>query len=397
MKLLSFVGTGEYKETSYFYGDTVIKTRYIQEALMRIFKPSEVVLFVTEDAYKKHGEHLKEALKHVKFVSIPIPKKQEDIWVLFEAIINSIEDEDEFILDITHAFRHIPFISFLVLLYAQEVKNAKIKGVYYGAFEAPTDGKTPIFELNGLLSLTEWLYGIRELRIYGRGEGLVKAIQQGNVTGHLKQYPEQINKILKYLQLNQIPSFMRESKRIKQGYPSFKKQAVKHLPPIVPVLSEIERLTKFDGCTNLDKDCLQKQIEVMEYQLEKGMTANALELMREWIVNAILYLLGSDGWLDRDRRKEAEDTVNWFCAKMKKEPWNRKKPSYVDVLKEEPVMQRLIKLWEDVTKIRNSIAHAGMNKNNPKPGTIEKKAKRTLEEIRNALEELHPVSSLLII
>ncbi len=288
-------------------------------------------------------------------------------------------------------------MGFLVLLYAQEVKNAKIRGVYYGAFEAKINDKAPIFELNGLLELTEWLYGVRELKLYGRGEGFIKSIQRKNVPKHLKQYPKHINKMLRYLQLNQVPAFMRESQKAKQGYALFEKQAMKHLPPIIPILSEIERLTEFDGCTVLDKACLKKQIEVIEYQLEKGMTANALELMREWIVNAVLYLLGSEEWLERDKRKEAEDAINWFHVKLMKRPWNKEKPRHVDILRKEPTMDKLIKLWDDVTKIRNSIAHAGMNKNNPNPKTIEKRAKKTLMEIRNVLEELQPISFLLII
>ncbi|WP_322785246.1 TIGR02221 family CRISPR-associated protein [Methanotorris igneus] len=168
MKLLTFLGTTKYSEVVYTHEGKEVKTRYIQKVLSEIFKPDEVVIFVTNEAYKEHGDSIKKELGNVSFVQIEIPKSQEDLWDLFEKIVESVNDNDEIIFDITHAFRHIPFMSFIVLLYLQQVKNVKIKGIYYGAFMKDYN-KAPIFDLSSLLNLAEWLYEIRDLKKYGRG------------------------------------------------------------------------------------------------------------------------------------------------------------------------------------------------------------------------------------
>ncbi|WP_240912570.1 TIGR02221 family CRISPR-associated protein [Thermococcus sp. LS2] len=394
MKLLSFIGFGDYKETTYLYGDKAVRTEYIQEALTKIFHPSEVIIFATKEAYQKHGENLKKRLKNVHFVHIETPKTQDDIWDLFERIVDSVDYGDEIILDITHAFRHIPFMSFLVMLYLQEVKNVKIRGIYYGAFEAKTEKGAPIFDLSGLLDLADWLYGVRDLRKYGRGEGIYTSIRNMNARFYktntqkkpktLSGYANLILLLLKNLQLNQIPTFMKLSAEAKNGYEEFKAEAIEFLPPIRYTLNEIKRLTEF-GCNEFGKECLEKQLKIIEYLLEKGMTANALELMREWIVNTVIFLAGEKDWLRREVRIKAERTIGWFSADIIGKSEGFEKTEWAEKLERDEKMTKLAKVWLKVQEIRNTIAHAGMKKENPDPNKIERKAREFLEMLKEVL------------
>ncbi|AEH24483.1 TIGR02221 family CRISPR-associated protein [Pyrococcus yayanosii] len=396
MKLLSFIGSSEYKETIYFYEDKTVRTEYIQEALTKIFQPSEVIIFATKEAYKKHGEKLRERIENVQFVEIETPKTQEDIWSLFEKIVDSVDYNDEIILDITHAFRHIPFMSFPIILYLQEVKNVKIVGIYYGAFEAKTEKGAPIFDLSGILDLADWLYGVRDLKKYGRGEGIYNSIKNMNARFYktnapkkpktLSGYADLILILLKNLQLNQIPEFMELSAKAKKGYEEFKAEAIEFLPPIRYTLNEIERLTEF-GCKEFGKESLEKQLGIIEYLLEKGMTANALELMREWIINAVIFLAGEKKWLSKDVRIKAEKTIGWFSAKIRGNTNGIEKTEWVEKLEKNEKIAKLAKVWLKVYEIRNAIAHAGMKekKDRPKVNVIEKRSHEILKLLKEAL------------
>lgn len=395
MKLLTFLGPSDYSEVIYFYRGKEVKTKYIQKALSEIFKPEEVVIFVTEEAYKKHRESIRRKLRDVTFVPIETPKDQDDLWKLFKKIVETVPENDKVIFDITHSFRHIPFMSFLILLYLQEVKNVKIKGIYYGAFEAGITGKVPIFDLSSLLDLAEWLYRIRDLKEYGRGEGLAELIRKMNARFYtenafrkpksLAGYATLIDLLSKSLQLNQIPTFMELSSKAKESYGRFKDEVIEFLPPAKYTLSEIERLASF-GCDEFGKECLERQIEIIEYLLEKEMTANALELMREWIVNVVIFLAGEGEWLEREVRIEAERALEWFAPSSKAK--ELKETKHLPLVKDKTVMKRLGKLWNEVRDLRNAIAHAGMKKDRPNVRKVQRKALEFLKEIKETMEEL---------
>ena len=106
----------------------------------------EVVIFLTERAKKENWmenpnkkipntntyEH-RDGLKHdllrhnykfgIKEVNIKDGNNIDEIWENFDIIIKEIEDGDEIIFDITHAFRYIPILALTVLNYAKSLKN----------------------------------------------------------------------------------------------------------------------------------------------------------------------------------------------------------------------------------------------------------------------------------
>ena len=117
MTLLTFLGTGDYKEAKYYYEDKTnyFQSKFIQEALMNIFNEDKMVVFVTPQAIvHKNFEELLEKFPNLKSVEIPVPKSEEEFWKLFEIIIESVDEGEEIIFDITHSFRSIPFIGFLI-------------------------------------------------------------------------------------------------------------------------------------------------------------------------------------------------------------------------------------------------------------------------------------------
>src|SRR5690625_1086196 len=157
--LFSFLGTGFYDPYIYTYGDRACKeTNYTQVAIYEILKELhedvEVFVFLTEqarklnwqDGYREKKENgvkkevfnvgLKNSLyefdPNIKLhdILIPGPGDIEESWKLFDVLLEHIEENDTVYFDMTHGFRSIPFISFIVLQYARKLKNITFGGLF---------------------------------------------------------------------------------------------------------------------------------------------------------------------------------------------------------------------------------------------------------------------------
>ncbi len=174
-KFISFLGTGSYQESSYRLCESIVENvRYIQIALVKLlckgWKPDDTIqIFITKDARDKNwvvNNGLKAQLQQLKELSdfnftisaidIPDGKNVDEIHEIFSIVNNSIGNGDEVTFDITHGFRSIPMLGIVLLNYAKVLKSIKLKGVYYGAWEANQDGVSPIFDLTEFDRLLSW-------------------------------------------------------------------------------------------------------------------------------------------------------------------------------------------------------------------------------------------------
>src|SRR5436305_5444615 len=66
VRLVTFLGTGEYKETTYTWqreqAPRTCRTRFVARALAEIATVSEVVVLSTKEAWTKHGEDFQKQL-----------------------------------------------------------------------------------------------------------------------------------------------------------------------------------------------------------------------------------------------------------------------------------------------------------------------------------------------
>lgn len=149
--LMSFLGTGDYKFCNYYIeNEKVENVRFVQEALVKIFcnhwdSKDKIIIFTTKEAFERNWlnrdpiEGLDKRLNAInlqtKHLNINIPSGSssgispeqisKEIWDLFEIVFNSIEDDCELIMDITHAFRYIPMLGIILIDYARLLKNVR--------------------------------------------------------------------------------------------------------------------------------------------------------------------------------------------------------------------------------------------------------------------------------
>jgi CRISPR-associated Csx2 family protein len=201
---LSFLGTNDYLEGTYYYEDQEItEVRFVQEAIVQLFcshysKVDRLIFFLTDDAksknwldgyYKDNNGNLRPGLYQrlkaltlapaINAVRIEDGKNETDIWKIFQAVFNNIDPGDHIIFDITHAFRSLPMLAMVILPYAQVLKDITVKGIYYGAFEvlgplyeakklSPKQRRAPIFNLTPFSALLDWTLAID--RFLGAGD-----------------------------------------------------------------------------------------------------------------------------------------------------------------------------------------------------------------------------------
>lgn len=169
---ISFLGTSSYSKVTYVYDDgkTKIKTctRFVQVALVNslcsdwgpqdriiVFRTlrSNVDNWLNSSRNDNHG--LREDLtKLLAAKNIPIetlnPGEDQDtnkyiipegfdeqqLWMIFSKLYDTISKENEIYFDMTHAFRTIPLFATVLFNYCRSMKGTVVKSIHYGAYES---------------------------------------------------------------------------------------------------------------------------------------------------------------------------------------------------------------------------------------------------------------------
>lgn len=186
---MSFLGTGKYDECEYYLKDVRATTKYIQSAILQILhqqdqRIDEVCMFLTQEARELNWEgesklqsELLELKKRIPFsikeVNIEFADDIDTIWDTFTTIVETINDGDEIIFDITHSFRYQPMLALLALHFLRVTKEIDIKGVYYGVYDPRSEEKTfPILDLSAFAELQDWITNVYSFTKTGRVDAL---------------------------------------------------------------------------------------------------------------------------------------------------------------------------------------------------------------------------------
>lgn len=164
-RLVSFLGTGRYEETTYCFEGRTFTTRYVAHALASLTKPEETVILATDEAWGMHGESLLRMLEEVgtrrpEHRLLPLGQNPDELWQQFRVVVDSVicgPDISTVLFDITHGFRSQPFLAGAALDFVRSVQSVDTRlRVVYGAFEARNDNQTPIWDLTVFSELLDW-------------------------------------------------------------------------------------------------------------------------------------------------------------------------------------------------------------------------------------------------
>ena len=148
MIFFTFLGVGKvsdkgeikgYYDVVYNLCSVNYSTPYVQVAILKHHQEIDtLVVFLTRKAYEYHHEFL-EAYLVQENIKVNIHYEYIDLDVKYEELIrimiNYLKSDSNYIIDITHSFRIIPFKLFTTLDYINVVTNAKLQHIYYGNLE----------------------------------------------------------------------------------------------------------------------------------------------------------------------------------------------------------------------------------------------------------------------
>ncbi|HOP82772.1 MAG TPA: TM1812 family CRISPR-associated protein [Fervidobacterium sp.] len=360
-KILTFLGTGRYEESTIHIDELEFRERVFPLALIRYYKmqkPDEelsVFFFLTSEARdnKNWVEYTLPSLEaeQVRYEALEIPKDIETLdktLGLIKEMIGVLSEGDEVVLDVTHCFRDIPLTASVVALYLKEVLDVKIT-ILYGRFDS-VKNETHCTDLTFVTQLVEWIYAARVFKEYGYSNELGALADQRNrriyKTANLSKKPKYLASMrlpLQYLtdalRLGSIRS-IRES--VRRFLVTFEKESTlnQEIHEYVPELellmpSIIQRYKMVDtGASSfvLDEREIATERELMKFYLDTRDIGMALRLAREYMINILLYKEGLANFVfDRDKREE---------------------------------ISRFLGETDSLRKARNHIAHFGFNDSN---------------------------------
>lgn len=353
MKAFTFLGLSNYENTTYIKHDNSehCESDLFPLAVAKLYQPDKIIAFTTPKVKEVKEEDLKslsiELGERFTTVDIPDGNSTDELWDIFTKCVDAdvVEDNDEIILDITHAFRSIPLLIFIVAAYLRQVKQVELKHIIYGAFEARDQktNQTPIFDLTPFVKLLDWMNAftifqrsgdasdIAKLNLPNSIERTLTNVSAALLTNRTFEAQEAIFRLIK-MNLNHPENLSRQpvpfrmlAERLKESYKNIGvNQPRKNL-----------------------NDSLKAQYEQIKWYVVNQHYLQAVTLMREWIVSWECIQLNQGDWINRELRESAENKL----AERSQE--------YL-LKKTAPPNQHHDKLWQKCHDLRNDLAHCGM-------------------------------------
>lgn len=363
LKAFTFLGTGKYQETTYSKHDDknkICKTDLFPIALAQLYEPEKIIAFTTPKVRTDKKEDLEKIRKTLgdKFTTVNIPNgnSTDELWDIFTQCVDAdvIAENDEIILDITHAFRSIPLLIFIVAAYLRQVKNVELKHIIYGAFEArdiETD-KTPIFDLTPFVKLLDWMNAVNVFQNSGDARSIANLNVQKDIAAALANLSDALltNRTLEA----QNAAFNFNGLDFDSPEP----------PPFQMLIDQLKQSYQrmaVHKSSEHPESSLRAQYLQIKWYVENQHYLQAITLMREWLISWKC-LEDHGNWLNMGNRNRVEDNLNERAR-------GKGSPLAAGLAKAlSPADQEAIKLWDRCVDLRNDLAHCGM-RYNPKSAT----------------------------
>ena len=378
MKLISFIGTGELHETTYQFGERSFRSTCVQEALVELFPVDEVVIFATDGASLRNGAHVAERLPDARWIRIPDGRSEAELWEIFGIITASVSDQDEVLFDITHGFRSLPLVCFLTGAYLSELRRVTIAGMVYGAYEAREGETTPIFDLSDFVGILDWMAGVRSFIQHMDGRLLNdltserqnvfyrpgRGVDPADRPRRLKAFGEVVDGFAASVRLSRPVEAMEKAAKILEVLPEASGEVSRFVPPLGPVLEQVQALANvaaIEESTVLTWDAVERQLEIIRLQVDRGFFQQAVTLSREWMVTVLIVRRGEGArWRDRDVRSDAERALTG-AGLERRGSRGVERNDWMTWLYTIAGWEELVSIWSGASEIRNDLAHCGMN------------------------------------
>lgn len=382
---LSFIGTGDYKEITYKFGEKTCKTNLMPLAIKEFFQIETLFVIQTEEAKQRHGNTLQD---HCPYTPIDIPsgKNSNELWQMFSKIAEAIPENATLVVDITHGFRSQPMIALSIMMYLQAAKNIKVEKIVYGAFEARENDIAPVFDLTPFLDIMNWASATKQLLEFGDAK-LMKSLlnnaqRENRMTGintnHLKNLGDDLAKLTDALvttrpqeSINFAEKLITRLKAVQNDLNAPNAQPLK--PLIQKIEKRFEKMVVPDNALFSEKG-FEAQSEMIDFYLQTENYPQAITLARESVVSKKCKLHQLSDYIKE--RSKAEEHLNKLAEELRKQSTNLEESE-----------RKIAIMWNDITNYRNDINHAGMRQDPLSSSKLIENIQKTCEQAKKFLLE----------
>ncbi len=440
---ISFLGTNNYVPCNYYdEGDErnkVLNIKFVQEATIQLYctdfsSNDKFYFFLTEEAKKMNwnsdgqynkitnnydapNEGLKVTLDKLNLPSNPIPIDinqgftEKEIWDIFEIVTQLIDDDDELILDITHAFRSLPMLAMVLTNYLKTTKNIKVKAILYGAFEVlgpafkvkhrPMEERNaPITNLLSFSKLQDWSMAANMFTQTGRASSL-KEISSDEIKLLLRSSKGQDPFASKIREVGKNLAEFTDAITTNRGKRIYHAKEIIKLRKDFNELKEMENVdNKYKPFLSLVENAIQEFSKIKEdstdnwfyvskWCLKNLLVQQGITIFREGIVTQVLNFINTE--YNRNLNYDSIDDRELCEAFMYSSQPNIKIEDYKKIvlqnfdlfnnIKSNTRFLDIAKLYNSSLDLRNDINHSGYGEeNNRKPSVFYRKLESLIQD-----------------
>jgi len=379
-KIITFLGIHP-QTARYNWQGTAYEGQVFAQALSQ-FWDFDVMLVLTTAGAEKNSWPVVASMNdpRIRKISIPDGNSTDQMWQIFDLVIENVEEGDTVTFDITHAFRSLPFLAFMFAAYLKTARQVKIKAVLYGALEMSREtGEAPVLDLTEFISMLDWITATEQFVQTGdarRLSGLLEEHANGKESS--KTAAQTLRDVSRAAFLCQPFSLMDSASQIE---PDLRKAASDFSGTSRPfwVLSEtiIQNFSGFAQHGQRDiLNTLKIEYQLIEWYFEHGQLIQALALAREWMIDLVGYRLNLPldfGYAERTSLEKALSGIIKVGKEQTNPDTGEKYTFTVSLLNSygtkiytewpEQDLVLLKKIWGMVPNFRNRLGHAEHQQN----------------------------------
>lgn len=401
--VITFLGIRP-QQTTYRYEGKKYQGRVFAEAMLQFLTFDRMLVLTTREADQVYPILEEQNDPRIQKVSIPTGRNNAEMWVIFDRVIEHIQEGEEVTFDITHGLRSIPFLAFLFAAYLKSAKNVTLRAILYGALDLKekVDGEdvAPVLDLSRFAAMLDWINASDQFVQTGNANRLAQLLANVN---EQKRAAETLQKVSQAAFLCQPFSLMKESvslpAELERAANSFS-----HTSQPFRVLSEkINGVFKqFALADPLNKpvEFIHREWRLIEWYREHGQLLHAITLAREVMLDAIAQQLASQEGqihLKREQRSAIEQGITGIAKIGHKfhDPLLDEDREFVEsdlnvvgleIYKNLENAKELGMTFDDLTKIRNQLSHAEHQLDRIKLKKVEERIPLVLEKLGTYLK-----------
>lgn len=393
MKAITFLGAGTAHETVYFLGDGREHTaRFLGVALAHFFPKLDMYVFVTDKARSNHWKDFEPLVNSAETtihpVSIPDGRDEDEMWQIFERVIEVVNEGEQVVFDITHGFRSTPFLSFLAVAYLRVIKDIQLQAVLYGNFEARDQSvrpnRAPVIDLTPFVSLFDWMVAADRFIRFGDAHGLAGLVRAARP--HTNRRPDPatstiqrtlasaaraMDDVSQALRLLRPDETLRASRSLQTRLLNASHVFQTYARPFQPLAQKvIEAYAPLALPEDQDKNpiaALERERTMIAWYLDRQQFVQAVAVAREWLVSWAI------GWLEEKgqnvSRRDVDVALGAAAAAQRHEGKEPKEPIPVD-LTLLPQSNEVVQLFSEIGRVRNDLLHAGKRQDPLQSGKV---------------------------